>query len=38
MINQNNEYECDDCEEVIDDNDDCVEVKYGYICLKCAGH
>lgn len=38
MMNEKNEYECDKCEDVIDVNDDCVEVSYGFICAKCAGH
>lgn len=38
MTNENNDYECDKCEEVIDHNEECVEVRYGFICLTCAGH
>ena len=38
MMTENNVYLCDNCEEVIDDNDECIEVRYGYICTRCAGH
>lgn len=31
-------YYCDDCEEALDDNEESVEVRYGFICKKCAGH
>jgi hypothetical protein len=37
-MNDDNIYECDKCEEPMDDNDESIEVKYGFICLKCAGH
>jgi hypothetical protein len=35
MLNEYHEYECDKCEEVIDDMSGCVEVRYGFICTTC---
>jgi hypothetical protein len=29
---------CDNCEKPIGHNDECVSVRYGFICLRCAGY
>jgi hypothetical protein len=31
-------YDCDKCDDPIDENEEMVEVSYGFICMKCAGH
>lgn len=38
MTDKNNDYECDKCGQVIDDNKTAVEVSYGYICFDCTGN
>lgn len=34
----NDIYDCDKCEAPIGHNEESVEVSYGFICFKCAGH
>lgn len=37
-ISINGEYYCDKCEELLDNNEESIETRYGFICKKCAGH
>lgn len=38
MIWEDRMYCCDKCEEAMDHNQESIETRYGFICLKCAGH
>ena len=38
MNGEDIDYICDKCEEPIHENDEAFEVRYGFICKKCAGH
>jgi hypothetical protein len=31
-------YACDKCEDLLSPNDEAFEVRYGFICTRCAGH